>query len=159
MTEKKIIPRGRPSIYSDELIDSICERIMMGESLNRICKDKAMPSYRTVCYWLRDKPDFLQKYTCARVVQMHLLADSILEIADDGSQDTVVNDKGHAEKNTEWITRTRLKLDTRKWLLAKLLPRIYGDKVNVTTDGEKLTRIEIEIIKRGERDNIETESK
>lgn len=146
MTEKKTIPRGRPSIYSDELIDSICERIMMGESLNRICKDKAMPSYRTVCYWLRDKPDFLQKYTCARVVQMHLLADSILEIADDGSQDTVLNDNGRAEKNTEWISRTRLKLDTRKWLLAKLLPKLYGDRLDVTTAGEKLNKIEIEII-------------
>jgi hypothetical protein len=120
---------------------------MMGESLSKICKDKAMPGYRTVCYWLRDKPDFLQKYTCARVVQMHLLADSILEIADDGSQDTVVNDKGRAEKNTEWITRTRLKLDTRKWLLAKLLPRVYGDKLDVTTAGEKINKIEIEIIK------------
>lgn len=146
-SEKKSLPRGRPSLYTDALVDTICERIMMGESLSRICKDKVMPSYRTVCYWLRDRPDFLQKYTCARVVQMHLLADSILEIADDGSQDIVVNDKGRAEKNTEWITRTRLKLDTRKWLLAKLLPKVYGDKLDVTTAGEKINKIEIEIIK------------
>lgn len=146
-SEKTRPARGRPSLYTDTLVDCICERIMMGESLNKICKDKAMPAYATVCCWLRDKPDFLQKYTCARVVQMHLLADSMLEIADDSSNDITTNEKGRTEKNTEWITRSRLKVETRKWLLARLLPRVYGDKLDVTTAGEKISRIEVEIIK------------
>lgn len=61
--------------------------------------------------------------------QIEALVDEILDIADDGSQDYIVNKDGKVVANIEHIHRARLRIDTRKWLAAKLCPRLYGDKV------------------------------
>ncbi len=63
MTKKKT---GRPSIYSDEIVDKICTGIAAGETLTRICKEKAMPSYRAVLTWRAHIPAFKVKYDAAR---------------------------------------------------------------------------------------------
>ena len=64
---------------------------------------------------------------------------SLLEIADDGSNDSMMRqqsaDQSYAA-NREHIQRSRLRLDTRKWLLSKALPKIYGDKLPVETNTE-----------------------
>lgn len=74
--------QGRPSIFSEELADEICERIADGESLRSICRDDEMPSKATVFRWLAEKQDFQDQYTRAREAQADSLVDDMLDIAD-----------------------------------------------------------------------------
>ena len=54
---------GRPSRYSRELGEAICERLIHGESLRAVCRDPAMPSLATICRWLRADPGFREQYS------------------------------------------------------------------------------------------------
>lgn len=135
---------GRPTIFTQELADTICERISDGESLITICKDDGMPKSSTVYNWLLDetKKDFLEQYARARNKQAEHLFEEILKISDDGSNDYVEteDDEGNARTvfNHEHVQRSRLRVDTRKWYLSKVLPKKYGEKLDVTSDGKAI---------------------
>jgi hypothetical protein len=108
---------------------------MGGESLNKICKEAEFPTKKTVMQWLADesRDDFRQFYHFARQVQAHGYIDDIVDIADDTSEDweDVRNADGEVidrRPNNEAIQRSRVRIDTRKWLAMRMLPRIYGDK-------------------------------
>lgn len=76
------IPRGRPSDFTDEIADEICERIAAGETLTAICQDGGMPHLSTVARWLMRRPEFSQSYAHARETQAHVEAEQIRDIAD-----------------------------------------------------------------------------
>ena len=125
---------GRPSDYSQEIADAICERIADGESLRAICSAEEYPNKATVFRWLNKNIEFSDQYARAREAQADSLADELLDIADDGSNDWMQrhNDKGEAigwQINGEHIQRSRVRVDTRKWVASKLKPKKYGDKV------------------------------
>lgn len=128
---------ARPSTFSPELAATICERLALGESLRAVCRDDGMPHQATVFRWLDLHEAFRDQYARARVKQAEYYADEIVEIADDTARDTIVTDNGE-QPNSEWIARSRLRVDARKWLMSKLAPKKYGDKVDVTTNGESL---------------------
>ena len=141
---------GRPTKYSKPIIDEILIRIVEGESLNKILKDERLPCMATVFSWLTDdtKPEFLDKYNKAKELQAEYYADELIDIADDAAND--YQDKVLATGevvqivNSEHIQRSRLRVDTRKWVAAKLLPKRYGDKqeLAVTTEpSEQLKEI------------------
>jgi len=135
--------RGRPSIYTKELGDEICRRLAEGKSLRNICLDDGMPEARTVHYWLlsKDKQDFFQQYVRAREIQAEIMFDEILDIADDGSNDYMTITKGRESYNVEdreVTNRSRLRVDSRKWYLSKVLPKKFGEKLDLTSGGEKL---------------------
>ena len=112
---------SRPSTYTPEIADEICSRLIAGESLRRICKDDHLPAVSTVCLWVVDNREgFSEQYARARQAQGTMMADQIAEIADTGSGD---------------VSRDRLRGDTRKWYLSKVLPKLYGDKVEVEHSG------------------------
>lgn len=138
-TQKKA---GRPSIYTLELADKICLRLSQGESLRVICFDEDMPNASTVHAWvLEDKEGFSKKYAYARNIQAEVMFDEILEIADDGSNDLMTITKGNVSYNVEdkeVTNRSRLRVDSRKWYLSKVLPKKFGDKMDVTSDGKAL---------------------
>ncbi len=133
---------GRPSIYSEELAKKICKRIAQGESLRRICFSDEMPNASTVHEWvLDDKEGFSKKYARARQMQAEDMFDEILEISDDGSNDYMTITKGNTEYNVEdreVTNRSRLRVDSRKWYLSKVLPKKFGEKVDVTSGGEPI---------------------
>ena len=137
MTKKKPSPKkrktGRPSLYSDKLAAKICERLAEGESLRAICADKAMPSISTVMGWLFDgnHGEFSEQYARAREAQAEIRADEIVDIADDASGDFTADKDGKLVANSEHIQRSRLRVDARKWIAAKLLPKRYGDKLDL----------------------------
>jgi hypothetical protein len=107
--------RGRPSIFSEELATRICERLSAGETLRAICRDDDMPHEATVRSWAIDVSNpFSTQYARAREIGYQGLADDLTEIADDKLGDPA---------------RDRLRVDTRKWLLSKALPKVYGDKL------------------------------
>lgn len=127
---------GRHTEYTSEIADKICERLIEGESLRRICNDDLMPSRATVLRWLNENKDFEAKYTHARVMQADTLAEEIIDISDDGSNDTYVKEDGTEIVNTDHVQRSKLRVETRKWYAAKLAPKKYGDKTAVEHSGE-----------------------
>lgn len=107
---------GRPTDYSQELADKICERIADGESLRSICRDDEMPGTSAVCKWLGKYPEFAEQYARARELQADSLFDDILDIADKGL------------KGLETPEDRRIQIDARKWMAGKLKGK-YSDKV------------------------------
>lgn len=128
---------GRPTLYTPELAAEICERIALGESLRAICREEDMPGQSTVFRWLDQDTVFQEQYVHARAKQADTFAEEIIEIADDTSRDTRITDNGE-QPDTEWIARSRLRVDARKWVMSKLAPKKYGDKIDVTTGNESL---------------------
>jgi hypothetical protein len=128
---------GRPTLYTPEVATVICQQLAEGRSVRAICRDEDMPSESSVYNWLHDYPEFVEKYTRARASQAERMLDEIIEIADESSNDTEVTDFG-PRPNNEWINRSKLRVDTRKWAMAKLAPKKYGDKVDVTSGDKPL---------------------
>jgi len=125
---------GRPSSYTEATAEAICERLASGESLRKICASEGMPSQPTVFKWIKDVPDFAKQYASAREAQMEHMAEEILAISDEASGDTIVTETG-AKPDSEWIQRSKLRVDTRKWLMSKMAPKKYGDKVEQFISG------------------------
>jgi hypothetical protein len=123
-------PQGRPSTFSQEIADEICARLAQGEPLAHICRDDHMPAVRTVSHWKEANDVFKANFARAREDGFDQIAAECLEIADDTSDDTLYGERGpHA--NTEWISRSRLRIETRLKLLAKWDPRRYGEKLAI----------------------------
>lgn len=147
---------GRPTSFTDEIANAICERIADGESLRSICSDDGMPSKSTVFEWLADEKfaRFRTKYAHAREAQADALFDEMLDIADDGSNDWMErkNDDGENigwRENGEALRRSQLRVSTRQWMAAKLQPKKYGEKVtNVLEGGDK----PVEVDQKSDRD-------
>lgn len=121
--------RGRPSDYGPEITSRICTEIANGRSLRTICKDDDMPAMSTVFKWLSQHDEFAEQYARARATQADVMAEEILEIADDGRNDTQVTPDGAEIVNHDHIARSRLRVDARKWLASKLKPKVYGDRL------------------------------
>jgi hypothetical protein len=106
-----------------------------------ICEGEGMPGAKSVYRWLAEKPEFARRYESAKLMGIqHRFADEIVEISDDGTNDWVerlgyngANPK--MEVNGEVINRSRLRVDSRKWILAKLFPQKYGEKQQVEHTG------------------------
>lgn len=126
---------ARPSSFTQETADAICLRLTEGESLRGICRDEEMPAASTVFKWLADRKEFSEQYARAREAQADHMAEEILQIADDGSNDTYQTENGEAV-NHDVIARSRLRVDARKWLAAKMAPKKYGDKVTTELTGK-----------------------
>jgi hypothetical protein len=115
--------------YSPEIADELCTLIAEGKSIRQITDMPGMPVRRTVTYWLSRYPDFREKYECAMMLLAEYWAHEIIEIADDTSGDFIINEQGERVVDHENINRARLKVEARKWLLSKVLPKRYGDRV------------------------------
>ena len=125
--------------YSDAVGEAICVRLIEGESLREICEDPDLPSQRTVYRWLAAEPTFWQLYARAREAQMDRWSDEIVEIADDASNDYIerTGKDGEVERvlDPEAVQRSKLRIDTRKWVMSKLAAKRYGDKVDLNVSG------------------------
>ena len=141
---------GRPSKFNQDIADEICERISEGESLRRICLSENMPERRTVYAWLMKEEfeSFQHQYTRARELQAENFADEMNDIADDAVNDYMetVDAEGAVSYrlNGENIQRSRLRIDTRKWIASKLKPKKYGDKLELSGDKESPLQVVIQ---------------
>ncbi|HBD7397091.1 hypothetical protein [Legionella longbeachae] len=127
---------GRPTKYNDKLAKEICDKIASSsKGTKKLCAEHPhWPSQDTLFTWLKAYPEFSEQYALAKVSQIELLVDEILEISDDASQDQYVNEQGVLVSNPQAIYRARLKVDTRKWLASKLVPKVYGNKIDIGSD-------------------------
>ena len=109
--------QGRPSKFTSALAGAICRRLAEGESLRAICRDKGMPSVATVRAWVLARDGFAEQCARARDLGLDMLADEVLDIADNPAGD---------------VAAARLRFDARRWYLSKLAPRRYGDAQRLT---------------------------
>ena len=125
--------KGRPDIFNQEIADKICEIIATTtKSLRTICNDEDMPSVTTLLKWVRERKDFAEQYARAKEEQADMLIEEIIDIADDNSEDLLGEDKnGNKIENKEFVNRSRIRIDTRKWLASKLKPKKYGEKIEI----------------------------
>ena len=113
----------RPTGLTDKLAADICRRLADGKTLRAVCRTPGMPSERTVRTWALEDEAFAPKYARARDIGYQGLFDQILEIADNPASDPAT------------VNRDRLRIDARKWMLAKALPKMYGDKLTAEVTG------------------------
>ena len=124
---------ARPSEFDQSIADDLCTWLALGKSLNAFCREEGHPHKSTVLRWVENNKEFRDQYARARTEQAEYWAEEILEIADDGSNDwetrTGVGGREYEAINNEVVQRSRLRVDARKWLLSKLLPKKFGDSV------------------------------
>jgi hypothetical protein len=117
----------RPTLYNDKIAGKICKRLIMGESLNKICRSDEMPSTVTVYNWLKKYPEFENQYLISRDQQIELYADRLIDIADDAEED---------------IRISRLKIAVMQWYVSKLKRRRYLHKAKQGNIVTPVLRIE-----------------
>jgi len=122
---------GRPSLFTLELADRICELLGEGNSLRKICLADDMPNKSSVFKWLSENKAFSDQYARARETQADTMADEILEISDNGTNDTYIDDDGNTRTDVDVIARSRLRVDARKWLASKMAPKKYGERQSI----------------------------
>lgn len=130
--------RGRPSDYNPEIAAAICAEIAQGKSLRTICAANDKPAVSTVFMWITRHPEFAEQYTRAKEDQATAMAEEIIDIADDGTNDWMaVNRGGNVAwvANGEALQRSRLRVDTRKWLMSKMVPKKYGERLTQEHEG------------------------
>lgn len=141
--ESKPKKLGRPTIYTEELAQRICKVVATHScGLKKLCEMfDWMPDHTTIHEWRWSNESFSNQYTKAKLAQAELMAEDCINIADDSGFDAHMNEQGNIVCDSEAINRARLRVDTRKWLAAKLLPKMYGDQVGaVLNDNESLRK-------------------
>ena len=113
-------PARRPTLFSEELAAEICGRIADGQSVREIARADDMPARSSIFLWLSEYEAFSDQYAKACEARTQYLADELIDIADDEAGD---------------VQRDRLRVDTRKWVLSKLVPKKYGNKVTAEVTG------------------------
>lgn len=156
---KKSAPtkRAPKTLYTKELAETICERLAAGESLISICRDPNMPSDWTVRKWALDGVDgFDLAYARARDLGYDRVGDELIALADETRIGTIttVKPNGVETKTADMVERARLQIETRKWVLERMLPKKYGNKVQTEHSGglriETISDAELEaIVRRG----------
>jgi hypothetical protein len=128
---------GRSTDYTPELGFQICERMVEGNTLKKICLEPDMPDRSTIFRWLAKHPEFLAHYKIAIELHADWWADYVQQIADDPSGDYVETESGKLTANWENVQRSRLRVDTIKWRCAKLHPKKYSERYQMSGPNEQ----------------------
>ena len=131
--------RGRPTTYTSEIAERVCKEVSDGRTLRAVCRQLEIPE-STVREWVLDNREgFSAHYARAKELQVEAWADELREIADDGSNDWMTIERRDGKEfeveNKEVVNRSRLRVDTLKWLMSKITPRKYGDKIETQHSG------------------------
>lgn len=125
----------------DKVMDHVCDELATSSkglgSIISAARDSTgdFPSYSTIMKWLEDDAKLSERYARAKAAQADFMADELLEIAD-SSVETVTDQNGVSRKDSADVQHKRLRVDTRKWLAAKLKPKVYGDKLQQEVTGK-----------------------
>lgn len=135
--------------YSEKLIDKICDRLSTSHLSIRKCCEENNVSYAAFNNWINSKKegnkDFheyaLSQYTRAKDEQIKYLAEEILRLTYE-MQTLIREGKTYHEGNVNAaVAALRVQIDSLKWILSKLAPKTYGDKIDVTSDNEKVSQV------------------
>jgi len=135
--------------YSEEnkekTFNLICDELEKGYSLRSILRREDMPSSRTFFKWIDESEDKVKQYERSVELRSELLFDEIIEIADKQGEDVGEDENGNKVINHNIVQRNRLQIDARKWALSKMLPKKFGDKTDITTNGKEITNAPQEV--------------
>lgn len=133
MRSDKLTPMGQKS--EPETKARVLDLLAEGLSLRKIAALPGMPSPSLVIHWARTDEDFRARYGMAREAQIHGMVEEAIEIADDDAKDYVDGANGPIGNGVR-VNRARLRVDTRKWFAARMLPSVYGEKAEVKSTVE-----------------------
>lgn len=120
--------------FNQDKADEVCILLEDGLSLRKAA-EAVGESARTILNWTKANPEFLTQYTRAREIGYLQLADEILNISDEYQVEVRHNGEDETiDLSATAVARNRLRVDTRKWMLSKMLPKLYGDKVSLAGD-------------------------
>lgn len=140
------MPGGRPSGYNEEIASRILSEIATNrKGLETICNENPdFPRPATIYLWMIQRPEFSEKYARAKEDSLQVLEDELLELSDNtqlGVIETIKPDGTREIKRSDMIEHRKLQIETRKWLMGKLKPKKYGDKLtqeHTGPDGKEL---------------------
>lgn len=127
-----------PAGYTQEVGEKLCRYVAAGLTLIEIEKIEGMPKGGTVHEWRDRVPAFDAMFARAKILQAERMAEELLAIADDGQNDYMERKKDDGFEpivDHEHIARSKLRIDTRKFIISKMLPKVYGDKASVELTG------------------------
>jgi len=136
-------PSPTPGL-TPELQETILGYVAEGRSVRWIAEQPGMPGATTVWRWLAANETFAAAYARAKEIGLEAAADELLEIADDARQDTYIDSMGNERTDTEVIGRSKLRIETRKWLLERLAAKKYSATTNVKHSGNVGVAIEMD---------------
>lgn len=134
---KKEKPKeGRPTKYNQEIADLICNEIMKSEKgiFALSAENENFPAPSTIYLWLDQHKEFSECYARCKQAQQDRMAESILKIADDSSGDEAMTANGNRIENREFTSRSKLRVETRMWLMERLAPKKYGKQTEKESD-------------------------
>lgn len=151
--ERTKSPRARKKICYD--LKKVLELVSLGCSINQISKMPGMPGNTYLYNKLAKDAEFAEKYARAREIRADRMFEEMIQIADESSEDFHETNDG-IKLNREAIERSRIRIDTRKWVLAKMMPKKYGEKIeaDIKSGGEPIRPV-ICFTRRQEKDNAE----
>jgi len=180
MTNKKLALRGkgRPSEYTDELADDICQLIIQGHSVRKIADTDVMPTESTIYLWLSKFPYFSEKYGAAVQHRTNKYMEECVDLSDnmpdgikfmglDGrlyERDEVlqltVQERAMAQLvpiglSNELINKRKLQIDTRLKASAQMHPRKYGSKTDLTTNGKDIKGVTVVVATQEDKERLE----
>lgn len=127
---------GRKSSYTPEIAARICERLEAGESLLAICRSDDMPATSAVYRWMEDVPSFRNDFARAKTKGLDRMAEALIDISDEADARALLNGEDvQVVMDSTAVARNRLRVDTRKWYLSKLAPKLYGERLAVEHSG------------------------
>lgn len=109
-------------------MDEICERTANCVPMRTIAADIGV-SWATMVSYVNANAERIEQYARAREAQAEKMAEEILAIADDSAGDTYTDSNGSVRTDQEVIGRSKLRVDSRKWLASKMFPKRYGDRL------------------------------
>jgi hypothetical protein len=138
------MPAAIDSAYDAEIAERICAAIAITpKGLQKVIDSIGSPvSAGTFWRWLQIKENDLlrEMYARAKAAQVMIFAEEISEIADNTQEGVIVTEKPNGTietKRADMLEHRKLRIESRKWLAAKLLPKVYGDKqLHTGADGE-----------------------
>lgn len=133
----------------ETIFNQICDEVSKGAALRTVLLRKDMPSSQTFYIWITineddsesvilDKENKSKHYARCCADRADAIFEECLIIADNQEDDIYENEEGKKVTNHNVINRSRLRVDTRKWMLGKMQPKKFGDKIDITSDGEKI---------------------
>jgi hypothetical protein len=138
MTDESSPPakEGNPTIYSQEMADAICLRIMEGGTVRKICTEPGMPARSTVHMWVQTNKPFALQYDNACKIRREIWAEEIIDIADTTEMGEVMKDgpNGKEIRTGDMVQHRHLRVESRKWILARTDAR-FGDRVRQEHSG------------------------
>jgi hypothetical protein len=111
----------------------IIERIALGMSLRKATEFNEPCSMGVFLGWVNNTPKLAEQYARARDLRADIIFEDLETLA---NQEPMVND---GKVDSGWVQMQRLKIDTFKWQLGKMKPKVYGDKLDVTSGGDKIS--------------------